>query len=445
MSGARPLRVAQVIGSVEGGRWGLSICQGLRDRGYDVVAVIPPAHGRFSERLEAARIPIVRRDLQLASSSPWRRRIRGTQRAWDAAHLLRAAGALAIELRRRRVDVVHTHIFNATIVGRIAAWLARVPIRIAHVPGPLHLESPVLRELDVRTQWMDHHLLGGSAYIERLYRELGVDPRRVSHTYYGPDLERFTPATGRGERVRADLGVPPGVPLVGQVAYFYPPTNERWTPPALRGRGLKGHSDFLEAARLVLAEDPGVRFALVGGGWGPGGEEHRSEMRALARALGVDHAVVFTGDRDDVPDVLAALDVSVQCSLSENLGGTIESLLMERPTIATRVGGMPESVLHERTGLLVEPRDPPALAAAMLRLLRDPDEASRLGKAGRERMLTRFTAAATVDEIDALYRRLAAERGLAGRLPRPATSSDPLRSAHRAQKAETPAKRGLRQ
>jgi glycosyltransferase involved in cell wall biosynthesis len=98
--------------------------------------------------------------------------------------------------------------------------------------------------------------------------------------------------------------------------------------------------------------------------------------------------------------------VAVQCSLTENLGGTIEALLMERPVVATRVGGMPESVRDGETGLLVPPADPPALAAAILHLLRSPRFGAELGRAGRRLMLERFTSARTVDDVDAVYRRI---------------------------------------
>src|SRR6202030_3494642 len=100
-----------------------------------------------------------------------------------------------------------------------------------------------------------------------------------------------------------------------------------------------------------------------------------------------------------VASLLAAADVAVQCSLTENLGGTIEALLMECPVVATRVGGMPESVRDGETGLLVPPSDPAALAAAILRLLEHRDEAAAFGRAGRALMLERFTAARTADDV----------------------------------------------
>jgi hypothetical protein len=126
-------------------------------------------------------------------------------------------------------------------------------------------------------------------------------------------------------------------------------------------------------------------------------------MKQLAKSLGVDHAVIFTGMRHDIPDVLAGSDVAVQCSRSENLGGSVEALLMARPTVASAVGGLVDTVRDGETGLLVPMDDHGALADAILRLLDNPEWAARLGKNGRELMLREFTLAKTVDDIERLY------------------------------------------
>jgi glycosyltransferase involved in cell wall biosynthesis len=125
-------------------------------------------------------------------------------------------------------------------------------------------------------------------------------------------------------------------------------------------------------------------------------------MRQLARELGVAHAVIFTGERNDVPDVLASFDVSVHCSLSDNLGGTVESLLMERPMIVSDAPGFADAVVHEDTGLVVPRDDPRVLADAIVRLLRNRDFARRLGTKGRARMLGGFTLAHNVAGIESL-------------------------------------------
>jgi glycosyltransferase involved in cell wall biosynthesis len=179
-----------------------------------------------------------------------------------------------------------------------------------------------------------------------------------------------------------------------------------------RERGLKGQEDFVDAAKIVHDVRPDVRFVLVGGAWGAAGEKQLARVRQQVRELGLEGVVLFTGARPRVTDMLAALDVSVQCPVSDNYGGTFESLLMEAPTIGTAAGPIPEVIRHEQTGLLVPPADPEALAAAMLRLIEDPALARKLAAAGRQLVLDAFTTEQTVDRIDAVYRELAQRAGL---------------------------------
>ena len=324
---------------------------------------------------------------------------------------------LARLLRRERIDVVHSHIFPLLVFARIAAWLARTPIRVSMIPGPYHLGAEPLRRVDRATLWTDHRVVAGCEHTNGIYARLGVAEHRRETIYYGADPARFDPATANPHRIRRDLGLDDSTPLVGQIAYFYPPLEGPLTPPDLRGHAIKGHEYFIEAAGLVLEERDDVRFLLVGDGWGVEGERYRSELWQHVCESGLEDEVMFTGYRSDIADVLAALDVSIQCSLSENLGGTIESLLMERPTIATDVGGMPEAVRHEQTGLVVPPRDARALAGAIVRLLDDAEQARDFGRAGRRLMLQRFTLERTVADVDALYRRIAAETRATVALP----------------------------
>jgi glycosyltransferase involved in cell wall biosynthesis len=407
------LRVVQVVSASEGADWLVAIAAGLRDRGHDVRAVIAGSSGRLRGRLDAEGIPWFVAPLAPEPSSTQRRGlVGGVVHAWKA---MSATVRLALLLRRLRGDVVHTHGFRAILLGRFAGWAARTPMRISMLPGPYHLTAPVQRTLDRLTWRLDDRIVATCEYTSDRYRELGVPRDRIACIYYGADAERFDPSQADRLRVRAELGVG-DAPLVGLVAYFYAPEYGRLTPPDLRGVPLKGHEFFVEAAGLVLDERPDTRFLLVGDGYGEHGEAYRRQLQQRCAGLPNGRALIFTGFRPDIPDVLAALDVSVQCSLNENLGGTIESLLMKAPTVATRVGGMPEAVRHEETGLLVPPADAPALARAILRMLHDPEQARSWAQAGRRLMLDRFTLERTITDIDTLYRDLARRNLDRGRL-----------------------------
>jgi glycosyltransferase involved in cell wall biosynthesis len=414
----RPLRVAQICATTDGGLWMVQIAVGLQRQGFDVIAIVGSGDGGTAAALRKAGVPFVAspqrlwrysRLASLVGSVPVVGRLRYVI---DALYLLGTALRMARLLRRLEVDVVHTHIFSSMLIGRIAGAIARVPVRVAMIAGPLQLEAPVLRKLDLLTYRLEHRILAGCQYTNDLYGHFGVPAGYRRTVGYGIDPAGFDPARADRRKVRRELGLADDTVVIGQVAWFYPALAPPVAPPGMAGRGIKGHEDLLAAARLVLDKRPDVRFLVVGDGFGDRGVRHFEDIRRLASELGVEDAVIFAGRRADLVDVLATLDVSVQCSLSENYGGTIESLLMERPMVATAAGGVPEVVIDEETGLLVPVRDPAALATAILRLVEDPLLARRLAQAGRARMLERHTIQHTISGVVHAYRELAAERGL---------------------------------
>jgi glycosyltransferase involved in cell wall biosynthesis len=180
------------------------------------------------------------------------------------------------------------------------------------------------------------------------------------------------------------------------VAYFYAPKRHLG-----QARGIKGHEDFIEALALVRREIPGVVGVCIGGAW-EGARAYERRVRDLA-ARRVGEGLRFLGTRDDVLDLYPDLDVAVHPSLSENLGGAVESLLMGVPTVATDVGGFPDLVVPGRTGRLVPPRSPRALATAILATLEGPEEARRMAERGRRTATDLFDPAAKAAEIRRIY------------------------------------------
>jgi glycosyltransferase involved in cell wall biosynthesis len=215
----------------------------------------------------------------------------------------------------------------------------------------------------------------------------GLPAAKIDVVYSGTDTTRFDPARATGDGVRRELGLDPGTPLVTQVGVREP----------------KGNDDLLRAFARLRAARPDARLLLVGAR-----PEKRTPLEALARAGGLGDTVTIWGYRDDVPEILAATDVSVDAShVGLGITGTLrESLAMETPVVATRAMGNPELVGHEINGLLVPPRDPEALAAAVLRLLADPAWARELGRAGRRRVLAGFSTQAKVERLESLYARV---------------------------------------
>ncbi|HEV8306275.1 MAG TPA: glycosyltransferase family 4 protein [Methylomirabilota bacterium] len=291
---------------------------------------------------------------------------------------------LAALLRTEGTQVVHAHKGG----GRTLTLLAR-----AFGPRPpLVVNRGVSFPLSLGGRLLDRSRLVARvvAVCEAIKAGLilqGVPADKIEVVYSGTDTDHFDPARARGTAIRAELGLDPATPLVTQIGVREP----------------KGNDDVIRAFARVRAARSAARLLLVGAR-----TAKRGPLAALTAELGLEPAVTIWGYRDDIPEILAASDVSVDAShVGHGITGALrESLAMETPVVATAAAGNPELVLHERTGLLVRPRDPEALGAAILRLLEAPAWAEALGRAGRTWVRERFSTAAKVERLEALYRRL---------------------------------------
>jgi glycosyltransferase involved in cell wall biosynthesis len=312
-----------------------------------------------------------------------------------------AIEAVAAHLAAVGADVVHNHMYRAEVIGTQAAWaLAASGRRRPLVVGTVHssrVRTAEDRELLRRlTPTMDH-LVAVSRAIVRKIEDEGRTGAPISLIYNGIDLARYEEPDVCGTLQR-EYAIPRDAPIVGVVARLEPE---------------KGHPTLLEAWPRVLASVPDAHLLLVGEG------SQREALEAQAGALGLlDHgrpSITFTGRRDDVPAVTAALDVAVLPSYREAQGLSIlEAMALSRPVVASEVGGIPEMIEHGRTGLLVPPRDPAALADAIVRLLTDHAYADTLGRAGRDLVHERFCAELMVRAIETIYdEAVADERRLA--------------------------------
>jgi len=379
----RSLRIVQVAATRVGGDWFHDQVTGLARLGHEVLAVLP-ADGPLAGRLRAAGVPVEIIPFGLT------RRIR------------RLPGVAAANLRLLRLvrefrpDVIHAHLLVAALCCRLAALGHRPALRVTQAPGMPQLNRPVLRWLDRRTLRRDDLLIGSCQAIAEVYRAMGA--RAVAVSYYGCDVHRLDPhASGAG--FRHEFGLAEGTPTAGMVAYMY-----RSGLRGFREIGVKGHEVFLDACPLILEQVPGAQLFVVGDSL-QGDESYRRDLEARAAALQVADRVHFTGRRSDISSVMAGLDVVVSPSIQESACYTmVEALLMRKGAVASDVGGLPDTVQHGETGLLVPPANPAALAAAVTELLTDPARRQEMGSRGREHCLRRFDIDATVAQVESLYR-----------------------------------------
>ena len=316
----------------------------------------------------------------------------------DCLLLAWAAIVYARALRRARAQVVHTGSIFAHLIGALAAPLAGArliwhvqDIVSPHLGGGLVL--PSFARLGARRA--DLAVCPSEAVAAGLRAHWPADRRdRLRVVHYGLDLCPYDPALPAAG-VRRELGLPDEAFVAVHVGRLVP-----W----------KGQREFLEAARVVATACPEAHFLVVGdvagaqGRTGQEGPAYRDALRRLVRRLGLEDRVVFTGWRRDVPVVLAAADVLVHSSvLPEPFGLVIvEAMAMERPVVASRLGGPGEIVRDGHEGVLVDPRNPEEIAEALLRLAADPALRTRLGRAGRVRALGCFGAERFVQEMEAV-------------------------------------------
>lgn len=402
---ARGLRVAHVLGGTEGGSWVFDQLHALREgQGCEVFAVLGGRVGSLPDKCQAAGIPVHVLDFNTNNvlSLPWR--------IWK----------FALWLQRERIDVVQSHVVNSTMFARPAAWLADVPVRLTMVTGPYYMQSPGFRRAELSTCELETGIIPSCDLTARLYRQAGVPKQLICETlYYGPSAALWNPDSAHPYGLRIRFGLADSAPLIGVVAMFYPrlPTSGDRFPPSIGGRLVKGHEDLVEAMPLILKEFPEAKMLFIGKGWGPLGKEYEDEIRQIIARAGMAQHIAMTGYIADIAGAYLDIDVSVQASINENLGGAVESLLMSRPTVVTRVGGMVDAVIDGETGVLVRPGDPVDLARGIRDMLRDPERARLLGEAGRRRMLSGFTLEVTAPRLAALYARQRADAPGAWRVP----------------------------
>jgi glycosyltransferase involved in cell wall biosynthesis len=307
-----------------------------------------------------------------------------------------AVGILTAHLVETLPDVIHTHMYRADIVGTKAATaLANAGYRRPYVVSTVHssrVRSTEDRQLLRRlTPEMDQ-LIAVSKSIERKIAGEHRDGAPVKLIYNGIDLDRYDhqePCC----TLRDEYGMEPGSQIVGVVARLEPE---------------KGHETLIDAWPYVLRRVPDAYLLVVGEG------SQRDALAARASANRVAHRVVFTGRRDDVPALTAALDVAVLPSHREAQGLSIlEAMALSRPVVASDVGGIPEMIEDGVTGLLVPHDQPEQLAAAIVRLLTDHALADTIARAGHDLVHDRFCIELMVRAVEEIY----AAGARAGRVP----------------------------
>ena len=303
---------------------------------------------------------------------------------------LQALWSLIRILRREQPTIVHTHTSKAGVLGRLAAWIARVPI-VLHTPhGHVffghfgRFKSWLFCLIEYVLAWGTTRMIALTDAERDDHLERGVGRRKkFAVISSGIDLKRFQLASRSRRQHLSDFSCPPDAIVVGSVGWL---------------TEVKGHQFLIEAIGKLKPRYAGLHCVIIGGG------PLQGEYAQLAAHLGVTSSIQFFEKRDDIPACLAAMDIFVLPSLNEGMGrALVEAMASGLPVVATRVGGVPAIVRNNQTGLLIPPSDVNALSAALVRLLDDPSLAKELGEAAQDHINQRFDAACMVRKIESLY------------------------------------------
>ena len=288
-------------------------------------------------------------------------------------------------VKEERIELIHGHEFSAIVCGWIVARLAGIPF-VGTVHGKNYFWEKARRRLAYRTVGRSGTLVAVSEDLKNfIVEKVGIPGARLQVVYNGVELGNDT-SDVEIARVRSELGLKPDDRVIGTVGSLYP---------------VKGHRYLLDAMPAILEKHPNCVLLMVGRG------ELEMSLKDQASRLGIESHVRFLGVRQDVPKLLAVMEIFVLSSLSEGLSmALLEAMASGKPVVATRVGGNPELVEHGKTGWLVRAEQPAELASGLLRLLDDASLRVQYGRASAERVARSFSVNRMVGRYRELYRSL---------------------------------------
>jgi len=370
----KPVNVLRIIPSLEMGgveRTLTSILPRLDKKKYKVYLCCLFKRDKLADTMESLNIPIIKFKMRARLD-------------FDGKYIIGIL-RLAYLMKKMQIDIVHTHLYRANIAGRIAAKLAGVPVIIANEHNidswkkfPQKLNDRVLVEIT-------NKIIAVSNAVKDFYiNKIGIPEDKITTIYNGVDIPKFQTHVDINKK-KKEFGIKSSEKVITIIGRLHQ---------------QKGHCYFLKAAQIIVKKKPNVKFLIVGDG--PLG----SQLRDMSNDLKISKNVIFTGLRNDIPQILAMSDISVLTSLREGFSITVlESMAAGKPVIATNVGGNSEIIEHGKTGFIIQPKSPEDMALYSLNLINNQELAKRMGQEAEKRVLT-FSIDRMVRKTEDLYKDL---------------------------------------
>ncbi len=308
---------------------------------------------------------------------------------WDAIQGLKSL------VEEAKIEILHCHEPKSRLYGAVVSRMTGIPmVATHHLWTGQNLRTRLVESIDAAVLHGCDKVIAVSSSVGASMRRVLVSPRRIEVIPNGIDLGSFQNELRNTEfendEVRASLGIPPGVPVIGAVG---------------RLDIQKGHERLIEAARKITDAGQDAFYVILGEG------VERPRLESLVRDLGLSGRVLLPGYRADIRPYLAMMDVFVMPSRREGTPmALLEAMAMKKPVVATAVGGVPD-VLRDGIDGIMLPEDGAGLSGALLKLLRDPAFARQMGGAGRRRVETEFSSLRMAGRYEDVYRRCLMSRG----------------------------------
>lgn len=285
-------------------------------------------------------------------------------------------------VQERQVDLIHTHNEKAQFYGGIAGWLAKVPI-LHTKHGRNNLDWRTVLRNNISSRFCTNIVAVSHDAARECTDDEKIPVNKVTTILNGVDTVRYSPGVDQ-QAAKARLGIDSQTLVVGIVARLAP---------------VKDHATLLKACKILV--ESGCQFRLLVVGDGP----LRQQLHEFVDVLGIGEQVIFTGMREDIPDLMQAMDVFVLSSVSEGISLTLlEAMACCLPVVATAVGGNPEVVVEGTTGFLAKSGSPEDIAAKLTQVLSTKELRKSMGAAGRSRVLEKFSLNTSAQAYLNLYR-----------------------------------------
>ncbi|MCT4642731.1 MAG: glycosyltransferase family 4 protein [Bacteriovoracaceae bacterium] len=375
------MKVLQIVKTTDGADWAFKQVGILVSKGIEVHIILPNDTGRFIENWKNSGATIHILNLDLPKSKLYK--------------ISSKAKELAILIDEIKPDFIHSHFFITTIIARKSFKYHNHPCKIIYqVAGPLHLEKWPFKMWDLLSAKKERDFwIASSIYIKNIYLNNGINKDRLFLSYYGSTPEEFKDE--KTNVLRSKLNMKDDF-LIGNISHMYP-------PKYYLGQfiGLKCHELMIKAFALAKKK-VSTKFVFIGGQWGEA-NSYELKLKELAKSTSKDIYMYGHMDSKMVKSVWADFDLAVHFPVNENCGGVIEPLMANVPIIASDAGGLPEVVIHNKTGLIAKQKDIEDLKEKIEYALDNPQKMKQMTVTGQKLVRTMFDVKRTAVEIFDIY------------------------------------------